>query len=329
MLRRQNLRGRHHARLATVVRSYEHGHQCDKRLSAAHIALQQAVHLPSAAHVAPHLAHHPFLRPRKAERQILRIKSIEILAHPAEHYSAETVPPLAREAQDVKLYIEQFLKLQPVLRPPEHLRISREMHIAQRLHKRHKAIGRNNPPAQSLLHSIVANHREKVRHQLLHRARRDVHPLHPLRGVVIRPQAHGRKRHAVGTIDVRMSDVHPPSEHGRLAEHDILLPAPVLSADELYPLKPHQISHPRAVREMRHQTSLPSIAESLETQNLPLELYVGHRAVYFRYAVYTAPIHILVREMIQQVPEGTDSQLLLQNFSPVRSHTWEKLDVAR
>ena len=74
---------------------------------------------------------------------------------------------------------------------------------------------------------------------------------------------------------------------------------------------------------------LPSIAESLETQNLPLELYVGHRAVYFRYAVYTAPIHILVREMIQQVPEGTDSQLLLQNFSPVRSHTWEKLDVAR
>ena len=134
VLRRQNLRGRHHARLATVVRSYEHGHQCDKRLSAAHIALQQAVHLPSAAHVAPHLAHHPFLRPRKAERQILRIKSIEILAHPAEHYSAETVPPLAREAQDVKLYIEQFLKLQPVLRPPEHLRISREMHIAQRLH---------------------------------------------------------------------------------------------------------------------------------------------------------------------------------------------------
>ena len=80
---------------------------------------------------------------------------------------------------------------------------------------------------------------------------------------------------------------------------------------------------------MRHQTPLPSLAESLETQNLPLELYVGHRAVYFRYAVYAAPIDILVRKMIQQVPEGTDSQLLLQNFSPVRSHTREKLDVAR
>lgn len=39
--------GSHQACLCAVAYGYEHGHQCHERLSAAHIALEQAVHLPA------------------------------------------------------------------------------------------------------------------------------------------------------------------------------------------------------------------------------------------------------------------------------------------
>ena len=61
MLFGENFRRCHYASLVSVVESYQHCHQCHESLSAAHVALQQPVHLPSAAQVAPYLPHHPFL----------------------------------------------------------------------------------------------------------------------------------------------------------------------------------------------------------------------------------------------------------------------------
>ena len=62
VLPRQNFRGRHEAGLATVVHGQEHSHEGDERLPATHVALEQAIHLPSAPHVVVDLVHDPLLR---------------------------------------------------------------------------------------------------------------------------------------------------------------------------------------------------------------------------------------------------------------------------
>jgi hypothetical protein len=68
MLLGQYLGGSHYAGLISVVYGYEHSHKCHHRLTAAHIALQQTVHLAAAAHVVTYLADNAFLRSRQRER---------------------------------------------------------------------------------------------------------------------------------------------------------------------------------------------------------------------------------------------------------------------
>ena len=67
----------HHACLITVVQGDEHGHECHERLARAYIALQEAVHLSAAAHVGPDFVHHPFLRSRQFEGQMVGIEAVE------------------------------------------------------------------------------------------------------------------------------------------------------------------------------------------------------------------------------------------------------------
>ena len=64
----EDFRRCHHTSLIAVVECNEHRHQRHKRLSTAHIALQQAVHLPSRAHIGTNFAHHALLRPREFKR---------------------------------------------------------------------------------------------------------------------------------------------------------------------------------------------------------------------------------------------------------------------
>ena len=69
------------AGLVAVVLGKQHRHQCHKSLSAAHIALQQTIHLPFAVHVGAYLFNHPLLGVRELERQLLAIETVEHLAH--------------------------------------------------------------------------------------------------------------------------------------------------------------------------------------------------------------------------------------------------------
>lgn len=74
----------HHARLVTVVDGDEHGHQGDKRLARTHIALQQAVHLPSASHIGTYLVHHPFLCSGEFKGQVVGIEPVELCSDAVE-----------------------------------------------------------------------------------------------------------------------------------------------------------------------------------------------------------------------------------------------------
>ena len=81
MLFGQDLRGCHDTGLIAVVDGDEHRHQGHQRLTGAYVALQQAVHLASAARVLTDLADHPFLCPRQREWQVVVIKGVEDLTY--------------------------------------------------------------------------------------------------------------------------------------------------------------------------------------------------------------------------------------------------------
>ena len=69
MLRRQNLGRSHHGRLIAVL-NHVVGEECaDQRLTAADIALYQAVHQPSAGQIGQALGDHAFLRVGERERE--------------------------------------------------------------------------------------------------------------------------------------------------------------------------------------------------------------------------------------------------------------------
>ena len=112
MLFGKDFRRCHHARLVTVVDGDEHGHQGDKRLARTHIALQQAVHLPSASHVGTYLVHHPFLCSGEFKGQVVGIEPVELCSDTVEDVPPVLAPVVAGIAEDVELHVEKLLEFQ-------------------------------------------------------------------------------------------------------------------------------------------------------------------------------------------------------------------------
>ena len=98
-----------------VTHGEEHAHKRDKCFSAAHITLQQAIHLLSRPYILSHLLYHPFLCVCKLERQMFIIKGIKRLSHKQHLYSLDFSRPLVCVSQYIHLDIKQLLEFEPVL----------------------------------------------------------------------------------------------------------------------------------------------------------------------------------------------------------------------
>ncbi len=114
----QNLRGCHHAGLEAVVDGQQHRHQRHHRLAAAHVALQQPVHLAARHGVAPDLADHPFLGAREGEGDLLVVEIREDGAHLRKEESVVSGYPFRPARLDAQLHAQQLVELQAVLRLP-------------------------------------------------------------------------------------------------------------------------------------------------------------------------------------------------------------------
>ena len=104
----------HDARLKTVVEREEAAKQSHDGLAAAHVALQQAVHLPPAPHVAADFADHALLRLGEFKGQASVVKLHEALAHFLELIALVVTPPARCRTQDIELEIEEFFKFEAV-----------------------------------------------------------------------------------------------------------------------------------------------------------------------------------------------------------------------
>ena len=142
MLVCQNFGRCHHTRLITIIQGKQHAHQGNERFPATYIPLQKTVHLPSAAYVVANFFQYPFLRPCQLKRQVLCIKRIEYVAYFLKDIAAVSPLSVFGIAEDIELYIKQFLEFKTILRPAKQVRVCREVDIPKSFRERHQMMFR-------------------------------------------------------------------------------------------------------------------------------------------------------------------------------------------
>ena len=140
VLAREELRGGHHAGLESVVDGQQHRHEGHQGLAAAHVALQEAVHLETRGRVAPYLAKHAFLRSRECERKFFVVKSRENISDLGEDEAVALRHALRAPGLDVELQAQELVELQAVLRLPERLGRLGKVDVIISLAQRHQSV---------------------------------------------------------------------------------------------------------------------------------------------------------------------------------------------
>ena len=140
MLPSQYFGGCHDAGLVSVIQSNQCSHESDNRLTAAHISLQEAVHLFPATHVMAHLADDTLLCSGKRELKHIMIKSVEVSAHIPEDVAHEPATVTFYIMQNVELQEKQLFELESQLRLLQCPLVGRHMDISQGVWQRHEPI---------------------------------------------------------------------------------------------------------------------------------------------------------------------------------------------
>ena len=281
--------------------------------------MQQPVHLPPARHVRPHFLDDPLLRAGQFKRQIIFVKGIEIVAHAGKGDAPELPPPLLCLAQGMELDKKQLVELQPDLSRPQLLRRIGKMDIPHRLAEGHHADFREHLLGQRLGQFPLQIAQECIL-EVLNGAGIEERLLHPLRRVVERRQAGGDLRALLHGVDVGVGDVKCMPELGRLPEDDIIHAGLHLLLHVGQAFEPDEVERPRPVGKLTHQAPRPSLAQFVEVEYATFQLDIRHRAGNFRDFVKPASVDVFVREIEQEVFEGSDSGFFLQNFCFFRTY---------
>ena len=252
VLRRQDFGWRHQAGLAMVVERQEHRQKSHQGLPAAHVALQQPVHLPAAAHVGANLPDDSLLSVGQGEWKMLLVEGVEIVANRGEHDALQLAFPQACRAQDVELDEKQLVELQAQLRLPQLVDRLGEVDVANGFaHRGHvdavEHVGRER------FGQLPMERAEQRVLQVLDGPRGQEGLLHPLGRVVVGGQPLGHLVGLLDGVDVGVNDVAGRSEEGGLAEDDVFGVGLDLSLYVGDALKPNQVDHPRAVAEFPDQ----------------------------------------------------------------------------
>ena len=166
MLIGQNLGRSHHTGLKAVVNGEQHRHQGDECLAAAHVALQQPVHLLSALHIGMDLTQHALLCTGQPEGQIITVKRMKGVAHSAKGNPAELVSPKRCRTQDVELNVKQLIKFKTLLRRLQRLCRFGEVYVLDSFRDRHHLKVRHDGFGQCFGNLPVERREQRILHIL-------------------------------------------------------------------------------------------------------------------------------------------------------------------
>ena len=284
MLRGENLGRRHHAGLVTVVDGHEHRHEGDKGLAAAHIALQEAVHLAAAAHIGANLFEHPFLGTGEVKGQTLPIEAVEVLADGGKGESAQPAHTLAGIAQDIELQIEKFLEFEAELGSSQLVGRGGKMYVVKRIAEIHD-MGAGNDRRRKGLGQGTGYGLPQRGDDFLHGLGVEEVRLHLFGGGIIGLQPRIAVDVGIDGVDFGVGDVDAIAKEGGSAEERIFHPGLITVLHILDSLEPHQLYRTGTIGKEGGEPAFVTLALCLITHNLSPQLDIGHRTVDFAYGV--------------------------------------------
>ena len=122
--------GCHDAGLIAVVNGLQGGEYGHQGLAAAHVALQQAVHLPAAGDIGTNLLQHPFLRTGKGEGEV-GVCVVEGFAYTGEHYPLGVAHLYEFLLYQRELEIEELFKFKAAAGLLQTVHVGREVDVVQ------------------------------------------------------------------------------------------------------------------------------------------------------------------------------------------------------
>ena len=326
MLPRENLGGCHDACLVAVVKGYQCRHKSDYRLTAAHITLQETVHLLAAAHVVAHLADDTLLCPCERKLQEVVVEVVEVIAHMGKIVPHQATGATFYIMQDIELQEEQLLEFEPELRPLQRLRVAGQVDVVQGFGKRHQVEALHQFGRQGLGDVLHGRRVQDIDHELVYRPGREravaqhlgqiVHALQALCNMFI-----------VSNINLGVNDIQVGVEHRRLAIEDILRRGVIRLLNRRHTIEPHHLDGARAIGEQRLQTPFAALAHRVERDEPAPQLHCRLVAMQLIHMVNHAAVDVAEREIIQQVIVGRDAQFLLEQLGTLGSHAVQVLYV--
>ena len=271
--------------------------------------------------------HHTLLRTRQFEREICLVERVERCTDMLKSIAAVFVPLLSGIAQDIKLYVEQFFKLQSflcLLYVTQRLWI---MDLLQRLFAGDEMQSRYLTGQQRFRDRALGDACHKGFRHLLDGARRKPPVLHRLRGDIIRLHAHGGELHVSRFLHVGMGKLITAVVRLRLTKDDIFRSWLVTVVHPVLGTEPHEVDDVAAVGEVGDDTFLAAFTKLLEALYGSFDLHERHVARKLPDGVDLRPVHIFIRVILEQVTPSPDVELTDENLLALRSHAGEIHDV--
>ena len=314
----KNLGWGHDACLATVVDGDEHYHECHECLAAAHVALQQAVHLPAALHVGMHLADDALLCFGQGKGQVFAVECVEEFAHTGEALPDALLLTSAGIGHDDELDEEEFLELQPHVGRGKLVGCGGVVCGTKGFVEWHEVQPFGDVVGQRFGNRPGDLAEERTR-EAFQRARSHACLLHAFRCGVVGLHAHLAERGRFRAVEVGMVDAEPAAIDAGAAEEDVILVHLHALLDVADALEPSDIEEHLSVPEVAGQPVLAPLACFLEAAKLSHDLHEGHLRRQLAYLVEAAAVDVLVGKRVQEVAPSLDAQLGLQQFRPLRA----------
>ena len=303
----------HHAGLKAVVHGQQHRHQRHEGLAAAHVALQQSVHLESRHGVLTDLLDDALLRAGEREGKLFVVEGVE---DPADFHEQKAVVlrQTFRAARlDVELDAQQFVELEPVLRLPEQFGRLREVDVVVGVAQRDQSVAGAHRFGHAV-RDVVLDQRPCVADDLVHAfgaehvrefLGRGVDALHAAFGLAREGLLHG--------LQFGMRHRQKAAVERRTSEDEVLASDFDAFFDPFDALKPHQFGRSRRVLYVGREAFFTPRTGIGHPRYAGAELQERGRALGdFGDAVDFRAVDVAERIMAQHVAQRADAQLLVQ-----------------
>ena len=315
MLECQDFGGCHQGRLSAVICGQQHGHQRYDGFPAAHIALEQAVHLFTTQYILPDFADYLFLRFSKLEWQAVMIEAIEQIPDFFERMSAKGSLLESAHTVDAQLQQEEFFELEAVAGRFEQLHVVWKVYLSKGQGGRHKLL-----PLGDIGRNKLRNLKRRMIHHFLEHARQgaviDFTTAHGFSHRVHRREGEFGPRFFLSFLFYfRVTDAPLPAEALGFAVDRIDRSGCQVTRNPLRALEPHQFHFAAAVVQRGHQALRTTIAQIARYAEGSFQLHHGLAFAQFGDAVETRTVFITKREMPQELANGKDFEFFGQQRS--------------